>query len=93
MNVATLARPIRPVDLEQAIEQATRAQRDFLTGFPLFRTVDPDAKAQHVRRIMQELGFDPPPFDDEPLPEHVGPVVTSFDQALYLLSKGWQPGG
>ena len=28
---------------------------------------------------------------EESLEEHVGPV-TSFDQALYLLSKGWKPG-
>ena len=31
------------------------------------------------------------PPEPEPVGEHVGPV-TSFDQALYLLSRGWKPG-
>ena len=30
----------------------------------------------------------PEPSEKEPVDEHVGPVVTSYDQALYLMKKG-----
>ena len=37
--------------------------------------------------VIAEKSLPPEPVE-EPLEEHVGPVVTSFDQALYLMKKG-----
>ena len=71
----------RLADLRHAIEQA---RRPVLAGFK-----DPEASAR-VLKMLREL--EPPSPEPEPVSEHVGPVVTSFDQALYLLSMGWRPG-
>lgn len=73
----------RLVKLRHLIEQASRPA----IASVVFRTLDSDVSA-HVLRLLQ--GLHPSPFsrDDEPLPEHIGPVVTSFDQALYLMKKG-----
>ena len=45
----------------------------------------PEQEDAELKPSMKEPPAEPA---DEPLPEHVGPVVTSFDQALYLIGKG-----
>ena len=79
----------------------------FPTYAEVFRCIDSGARARALEKLQMSLEASPiePPYcfepmkkqpltepADEPLPEHVRPVVTSFDQALYLLSTGWKPG-
>ena len=48
-----------------------------------YPSLSPEPSSQPEQKIAK-----PEPSEKEPVEEHIGPVVTSYDQALYLMKKG-----